>query len=402
MEVPIIPFNSDVYNDVKAKKQIDNALNDREQANTYGVSLIPYHTHNGTDSPLLSLNGGLNSIAGGNTTDVQFNDNGSLAGSPTFTFNSSTNVLSLGVESGSASIVGPTAILPAGFGGSLNISSGDGFTSGDGGSLILSTGQGGATGDGGLLNLAAGDGGATSGGGGAVLITGGNPGGSITLTGGTSANVIINAGDVGGYLLLNAGGNAGGLGADVQITAGSGGTASSTHGGNINLIGGAGLAHSSVGGDINLTPGAPAAGGIAGIINFVDGSSAAIAQIKTNLMSAGLTKSYSLPNFAGQFKVTGADIMTYAGTITLDTTLADLHVTTTATVNSTINASTRGVAGQVIRILIINDVVTGKTITFGTNFLPSGTLVGTASKAATIEFVSDGNNFYEVARTLGL
>jgi|SRR5579859_2509612 len=98
------------------------------------------------------------------------------------------------------------------------------------------------------------------------------------------------------------------------------------------------------------------------------------------------------------------DTMTYASTISLDVTLGNLHKTTTvnSTGNATINASAAGVAGQHIWVMITNDGTSGKTITFGTNFKPSATVVGTTSKTAVVHFVSDGTNFYEVARTLGL
>ena len=98
------------------------------------------------------------------------------------------------------------------------------------------------------------------------------------------------------------------------------------------------------------------------------------------------------------------DTMTYAGTITLDVTLGNLHKTTTvdATGNATINASGVGVAGQHMWILIVNDATSGKVITFGTNFKSTGTLTGTTSKQATIHFISDGVSWSEVARSLAL
>jgi hypothetical protein len=98
------------------------------------------------------------------------------------------------------------------------------------------------------------------------------------------------------------------------------------------------------------------------------------------------------------------DTMTYSGTITLDVQKGNVHKTTTvnATGNATINASTAGQAGQHMWVLIANDATSGKTITFGTNFLTTGTIVGTVSKSATIHFISDGTAFYEVSRTLVL
>jgi hypothetical protein len=52
-------------------------------------------------------------------------------------------------------------------------------------------------------------------------------------------------------------------------------------------------------------------------------------------------------------------------------------------------------------VLIINDATAARTITFGTNFKANGTLTGTVSNAAMVQFVSDGSNLY-VARTTGL
>jgi len=104
-------------------------------------------------------------------------------------------------------------------------------------------------------------------------------------------------------------------------------------------------------------------------------------------------------------RVIGAmDTMTYAAVITLDVTAGDLHKTLTANSagNATINASTGGLPGQHMWVLVANDRVNAKTVTFGVNFRSSGTLAGTPGKTATVEFVSDGTSWYEVARTLNL
>jgi hypothetical protein len=96
------------------------------------------------------------------------------------------------------------------------------------------------------------------------------------------------------------------------------------------------------------------------------------------------------------------DTMTYASTISLDVTKPNIHKTTTtaAVGDCTINASAGGTG--IIDIIIVNDATAGRTITFGTNFLSTGTLVGTISKTATIRFVGDGTTWYETSRTLGL
>ena len=96
--------------------------------------------------------------------------------------------------------------------------------------------------------------------------------------------------------------------------------------------------------------------------------------------------------------------LTYASPTTVTVTNGNVFTVTTvdATGSVTFNASGAGTAGQHLYFIITNDGTSGKTITFGTNFKPSGTLVGTTSKTATIEFISDGSSLWEVCRTTGL
>jgi hypothetical protein len=104
-------------------------------------------------------------------------------------------------------------------------------------------------------------------------------------------------------------------------------------------------------------------------------------------------------------RVIGAmDTMTFAANMNLDVTAGDLHKTTTANSvgNATINASTGGLPGQHMWIIIVNDQISAKTITLGSNLRGAGTLTGTAGKTTTLQFVSDGNAWYEVGRTQGL
>lgn len=107
---------------------------------------------------------------------------------------------------------------------------------------------------------------------------------------------------------------------------------------------------------------------------------------------------------AVETEAAGMDTMTYAATISLDVTLAALHKTTTvhATGDATINASAAGTAGMRLWVLIVNDGTGAKTITFGTNFRASATVVGTVSKAAVVMFISDGTAWFEVSRSLVL
>jgi hypothetical protein len=82
----------------------------------------------------------------------------------------------------------------------------------------------------------------------------------------------------------------------------------------------------------------------------------------------------------------------------------DLHKIRTApnAGNATLGAATGGLPGQHMWIIIANDNVSAKTITFGANLLSAGPLAGATGKSATIHFVSDGTAWYEVSRTVGL
>jgi hypothetical protein len=116
------------------------------------------------------------------------------------------------------------------------------------------------------------------------------------------------------------------------------------------------------------------------------------------LVGAGITGIAGGLAFPGQSPA-------YANPLTLVTsgpagpTLFD--ITTTAGVgNSTFNASTPGVSGQVLLVRINNDATSARTITFGTNLRSTGTVVGTASKAITVTFISNGAAWVEASRGL--
>ena len=93
--------------------------------------------------------------------------------------------------------------------------------------------------------------------------------------------------------------------------------------------------------------------------------------------------------------------LTPGTTVTLTVTQGPVF-TETAGQNQTINATGTQVAGQRIILIITNDGTSGRTITFGTGFRAASTIVGTISKAATIQFVSDGTSLFEVSRALVL
>jgi hypothetical protein len=102
--------------------------------------------------------------------------------------------------------------------------------------------------------------------------------------------------------------------------------------------------------------------------------------------------------------IAAMETMTYARTVSLETTAGDVHKTTTSNAvgNATINAATPGLPGQHMWIIIVNDQLSAKTVTFGNNLKSAGPLTGTAGKSATLQFISDGTVWYEVARTTNL
>lgn len=72
---------------------------------------------------------------------------------------------------------------------------------------------------------------------------------------------------------------------------------------------------------------------------------------------------------------------------------------TTATGNSTVISSFVSTDGGRLVISIANDASGARTITFGTGFRSTGTVVGTASKVILVEFVSDGSTWNELCRS---
>lgn len=91
---------------------------------------------------------------------------------------------------------------------------------------------------------------------------------------------------------------------------------------------------------------------------------------------------------------------TPAATINLDASTANVFKWT-AGENETINITAGQQEGRVITLMVTNDAL-ARTITLGTGFVSLGTIVGTALKTAVAVFQSDGTNFYELSRTLGL
>ena len=102
--------------------------------------------------------------------------------------------------------------------------------------------------------------------------------------------------------------------------------------------------------------------------------------------------------------IASMETMTYASNVILETTAGDVHKTTTnnAVGNAMINAATSGLPGQHMWIIVVNDQLSAKTVSFGNNFKSAGALSGSPGKSATLQFISDGSVWYEVARTTNL
>lgn len=86
--------------------------------------------------------------------------------------------------------------------------------------------------------------------------------------------------------------------------------------------------------------------------------------------------------------------------VTIDCTTGNLFVWT-AGENETVNITGTQKAGQKITFMITNDAL-ARTITMGTGIVSFGVIVGTALKTAVAVFQSNGTNFLELSRTLGL
>ena len=106
----------------------------------------------------------------------------------------------------------------------------------------------------------------------------------------------------------------------------------------------------------------------------------------------------------GRRFIAGMDSMTYARAVQLETTAGDVHKisTSNAVGNATINATTAGLPGQHMWVIVLNDQISAKTVSFGNNFKSAGPLMGSPGKSATLQFISDGTAWYEVARTTNL
>src|SRR5581483_7080708 len=90
--------------------------------------------------------------------------------------------------------------------------------------------------------------------------------------------------------------------------------------------------------------------------------------------------------------IAAMETVPYAKTVTLETTAGDVHKTTTNNTvgNAVMNAATPGLPGQHMFVIIANDQISAKTVTFGANLRSAGPLAGSPGKSATVQFISDG------------
>lgn len=135
--------------------------------------------------------------------------------------------------------------------------------------------------------------------------------------------------------------------------------------------------------------------GFAGLTEFYTGAISA-KQYILNFVSDGT-------NFIFQTDLSKPVVaLASAATIALDTALGNTF-THTPSQGETINAATV-VPGQRLTFIITTSGTSSFTLTFSTNFKSTGTLAtGTVSaKVFTIEFISDGTNYNEVARSTAM
>lgn len=274
----------------------------------------PAPTASGTQSVVDSLVTSLNSLGlidatsitnpsvitpAGADTQIQYNNAGALGASANFTFNSTTNTVTLGATTGTATyttripttaqnpialvVAAQNSIRTAGTssGGALTLRSGNGRPTGagGGGALAITSGNAGTTGVGGAINITSGNGGTTSGNGGAITILGGS------ATSGTGGNVTVQAGSA-AAVFLTGGNNPNGNGGNITGRAGQGAGAGVANGGNFDFSGGD--ATGALGGDGGALffrgGGGSGAGGNGGDNQFANGTAGTAANSDGNVL----------------------------------------------------------------------------------------------------------------------
>jgi hypothetical protein len=190
----------------------------------------------------------------GSTTQIQYNNAGAFGASADLTYDSTTNLLSIGSTGTPPTIQATTSALNPGI--TLVVRGGATTGSGNkGGALNLLGGQA-ANGDGGNISIAAS----------APAGASGTIGGNVSISAANSTGTSV----TGGVVTISAGRGSAttGTGGALTITSGQGGT-SSGDAGALNLNGG--TATTGAGGSINLTGGQPTGVGGGGAVNIIGG-----------------------------------------------------------------------------------------------------------------------------------
>jgi len=212
---PVMPVGGAMYASVTAEEISDTppSANPGEIIRNIGHANTENELHFEPDNDFFEIGNPTAGAAGGNDTEVQYNDGGVLAGDANLTWDKTGQVLSINGEiqslvgSGGLIIKGLTAVADDTPGGGLQMWSGAGTGNAKGGSSEVDGGLGGDTGDGGGVGISGGGGGVTSGDGGLVAINGGpaiggGNGGDVTLmpgagVGGGHTDGVVAIGDGG-------------------------------------------------------------------------------------------------------------------------------------------------------------------------------------------------------------
>lgn len=123
---------------------------------------------------------------------------------------------------------------------------------------------------------------------------------------------------------------------------------------------------------------------------------------QTVVLQADGVSNYRVTSQSGSGKASST-ALTSSATIALDPSLNE-NFTLTAGHTATINAASTGVMGQDLYLYVLTSGTSSFTLTFGTNFLSSGTLAtGTVdAKKFLVKFKSDGVKWLEQSRTAAL
>jgi hypothetical protein len=141
---------------------------------------------------------------------------------------------------------------------------------------------------------------------------------------------------------------------------------------------------------------------VAGSGNTINGASSFILtrQHQSIVVQADSASNYRVVS-GGASNVTTA--LTSAATISVNPTLGE-NFTLTPAHTATLNAASVGPRGQDLWLYVLTSGTTSYTLTFGTDFLSSGTLAtGTVdAKTFLLHFRSSGTKWLEVSRTAAL